>query len=102
MQLTREEQETLIRTDAVSREWNFWTFDPKFVRLAERKGYRLEKDHQGGWSCKVPSNAVSFRKLKLKPAERSERQIAAAERLGASSRGIVRSPEKSHGFAPEV
>lgn len=96
MQLTRGEQETFIRANAASREWDFWTFDPKYVRLVERKGYKLEKDYQGGWSCKLPLNAVTVRKLKLEPAQRSEKQIAAGKRnLQAPREGVAGRPEGS-------
>ena len=63
--LSREEQETLIRTAASDDEWDFWTADIKFVRRLEKLGYEPVRDHQYGWSCRVP-----FDRLKVMPRQR--------------------------------
>ena len=63
--LSREEQETLIRTAASDDEWDFWTADIKFVRRLEKLGYEPRRDHQYGWSCRVP-----FDRLKVMPRQR--------------------------------
>jgi hypothetical protein len=63
--LTREEQETLVRTAASDHEWDFWTADPKFVRRLEKLGYEPVRDHQYGWSCRVPLD-----RLKVLPRQK--------------------------------
>ncbi len=52
--LSREERETVIRAGACDDEWDLWTSDLKTVRRLERLGYQPTKDHQGGWSCRIP------------------------------------------------
>lgn len=55
--------ETLIRTDGNHESWDFWTFDPMFVRKLRKMGYEPKKDHQGGWSCQIPINRIAIRRL---------------------------------------
>ena len=62
MELTREERETFIRTNDAADDWEFFTLSPTWARKLERLGYRLEKDRQGGWSCRVPRAFVTIRR----------------------------------------
>lgn len=59
--LTREEQETFFRTNATSKEWEFYSRDMKFVRRLRKKGYVVEMDHQGLYSCKLPLKGLTIR-----------------------------------------
>lgn len=69
--LTREEQETNLLTNAAANTWDFYTLDPKFVRRLTKLGYRLEKDPQGGWRCRVPLD-----RIKIQRPEKSRRGFA--------------------------
>ncbi|MBZ5500262.1 MAG: hypothetical protein LAP85_28030 [Acidobacteriia bacterium] len=69
MEVTREEQETNVVTNAASREWDFWTFDPRFVRRLTKLGWELKKDHQGDWSCKIPRDRIKI----MRPEKRKTR-----------------------------
>ena len=62
--LTRQEQETFFRTDAAAKEWQFYSRDPKFKRLLERRGYTVTEDHQGLWAANVPLKALTLRSKK--------------------------------------
>src|SRR6266699_3486748 len=64
--LTREEQETLFRTSAADDYWEFYSRDPKFKRLLERRGYTVNVDHQGLWSCKIPRESLILRSASRK------------------------------------
>ena len=61
--LTKEEQETVIRSSAADQEWDVCTADPRFIRYLKRQGYEPGPDHQfpDHMSCKVP-----FRKLRIR------------------------------------
>lgn len=62
--VSRIEQETFFRINADDREWDFYSRDPKFKRLLERRGYTVTEDHQGFWSAKIPIKALSLRSQK--------------------------------------
>src|SRR6266705_898575 len=64
--LTREEQETFFRTSAADDFWEFYSRDPKFKRLMERRGYTVNVDHQGLWSCKIPRESLILRSASRK------------------------------------
>ena len=80
MKLTREEQETIIRANALDQEWDVFTEDPRMIRYLTKQGYKLEHDYQisDGWMCMVP-----FRKLRISRREvkRSAKQIATSAKL---------------------
>lgn len=65
MNLTREEQETVIRASVADSTWNVCTADPRIIRLMERQGYQpdLRKNPWGYVSFTVP-----FDRVKIKPA----------------------------------
>src|SRR6266566_4977352 len=86
--LTREEQETFFRTSAADDYWEFYSRDPKFKRLLERRGYTVkpvvshespvvssdskretqnsELEFQGLWSCKIPRESLILRSASRK------------------------------------
>jgi hypothetical protein len=72
--LTRAEQETYLRCNAEDNEWDFYSRDPKFKRLLERRGYEVREDHQGFWAAKLPLDALTIRSAKRKPRELSDEQ----------------------------
>ena len=94
--LSRIEQETFFRTSAADDTWDFYTRDPVFKRLLERRGYIVQEDHQGLWSCQIPRSALTVRSHKSLNRVMSEgdRQRA-KERLirGKLSSSIERKPE---------
>jgi hypothetical protein len=71
--LTRQEQETFFRTDAAATDWQFYSRDPKFKRLLERRGYTVTEDHQGLWA-NVPLKAFTLRSKKAVTAKPTDEQ----------------------------
>jgi hypothetical protein len=96
--LTREEQETSIRTNAAAREWDFFTLDKKYMRQLQKLGYQLKKDHQGGWSCRVPLNSIRIRRNGAPKRKASPESIAALARARASSK----SPDNNQGNSDQI
>ena len=84
--LTREEQETLLRISAADREWDFFTLDPKFVRRLGKLGWELEKDHQGGWSCRFPLNRITIRRREKRKLTEAQRRTLARQANKLNSR----------------
>src|SRR5215469_15849294 len=80
--LTRQEQETFFRTDAAAKEWQFYSRDPKFKRLLERKGYTVTEDHQGLWAANIPLEALKVRSLRAVSAQPTDAQRARGSLLG--------------------
>ncbi len=85
MNLTRLEQGTNILANAESKEWDVWTFDPVIARRLEKLGYDVQKDHQGGLSCKVPKGRIRI--LSKERPKRSEKQLLADQMAGDRMRG---------------
>jgi very-short-patch-repair endonuclease len=48
LNLTREEQETIIRGNAASKTWEVVTADPRIVRKMEKQGYKPD-DRKNPW-----------------------------------------------------
>ena len=69
----REEQETVIRASAANREWNFFTWDPKFARRLEKLGYAPVKGQQGGWSCRIALDRIAIRKPEKRKLSTTQR-----------------------------
>ena len=68
--LSRQEQETVIRTSAANKFWDVWTCDPKFIRRFAKAGYESRVE-QHGTAITVPLNGLSIRSAKsLKPSRR--------------------------------
>jgi hypothetical protein len=66
--------ETFFRTDAAAKEWQFYSRDPKFKRLLERRGYTVTEDHQGLWAANVPLKALTLRSKKAVTAKPTDEQ----------------------------
>jgi len=65
--LSRMEQETFFRTNALTETgWEFYTRDPKWKRRLERRGYEVKEDHQGLWSCTLPTSSLTIRSANRK------------------------------------
>jgi len=64
IRLSRDEQETIIRGSAASREWEVCTADPKMIRRMHRQGYIPEaRPNPWGYvSFTVPFNRIAIRK----------------------------------------
>ena len=71
--LTREEREILIRKSEADDGWDVWTTSEVWKGRIERAGWEMKRDHQGGWSCKVPENAITIRREKAVNLSAEER-----------------------------
>jgi len=66
--LSREEQETVIRGNAASHEWEIVTADPKIIRLMARRGYQQDQ-RENPWG--YVSFIIPFDRVKvLRPEKR--------------------------------
>lgn len=65
--LTREEQETVIRSSAAEDGWDICSADPRVIRYLKRQGYDPAPDHQlsGYLRCRVPFSKVRIRKREV-------------------------------------
>ena len=79
--LSREERETQFLTNEASDTWDFWTSSERWARRVERLGYPVERDHQGGWSCRIP-----LKKLGVRSAHARKRRVSQAS-LEALAKG---------------
>src|SRR3989442_10113437 len=70
--LTREEREILIRKSEADEDWDV------FTERLERAGWEMKRDHQGGWSCRIPENGITIRKEKAVHLTDEERARRAA------------------------
>jgi len=65
--LTLEERETVLRiNDVPGSNWDAWTFSERWARKFKKAGYEVKKDHQGGYSCTIPTNRIRI----LRPEKR--------------------------------
>jgi hypothetical protein len=90
--LTKEEQETGIRSSAADQEWDVCTADPRMIRYLTRRGWTLQPDYQDSTFlfCRLP-----FAKLRvLRPEKRKGRQRPAFSELA--------SPDNAGSMAGEV
>jgi len=80
--LSREEQETIIRGNAASHEWEVVTADPKQVRRMARQGYKPDpRTNPWGYvSFKVPYDRV--RVMRAEKKKLSETQLAYLHQKG--------------------
>jgi hypothetical protein len=81
--LTREEREILIRKTDEDDDFDVITTSKVWKERFERAGWEMKKDHQGGWSCRIPENAITIRREKavnLSPEERAKRAANLAGR----------------------
>ena len=92
--LTREEQETVIRSSSADSEWDVVSADPRFIRYLKRQGFTLEVDYQlsDHLSCKVP-----FRNLRVSKRRNltDEQKARMANRLKSVSRNRASPGDKT-------
>ena len=85
--LTREERETILRTDDAGDEWTIYTCSPvmkrQLDRIAEAWGVRPRQVDKWGWEYRLPTGALAFRKPRRLTAAQRE---ATAARLTAARR----------------
>ena len=68
--MTKAELETIIRWDQEDPDADLYTAHPTQARRWEKQGYAVEvcdRDPRGtprGWRCRVPKEAVRFRRVK--------------------------------------
>jgi hypothetical protein len=86
--LTREEQETIIRSNAASKTWEVVTADPRIMRRMERQGYQADprKNPWGYVSFTIPFDRVKILKPKPKLTEQQLANLAKGNRF-VSTRG---------------
>jgi hypothetical protein len=88
--LSREEQETVIRGNAASQEWEIVTADPRIIRRMAKQGYQpAERTNPWGYvSFTVPLDRVRI--LNAEKRKATGRPFAGKESLGrpANSRAI--------------
>ncbi len=93
MQLTKQEQETIIKGNAASREWEVVTADPRIIRRMAKQGYKPdERENPWGYvSFTVPFDRIGIRKAEKRKATGKPFQRAANSRVPASqdSSGMV-------------
>ncbi len=78
MNLTREEQETVIRCSAADQEWDICTADPRMIHHLEKQGYSSVPDHQ--LSDPYVAFRIPFRSLRARKAEKRKLSLAELER----------------------
>jgi hypothetical protein len=87
-----------------AREWDFYTRNPKFKRLLERRGYEIREDHQGLWAGKIPLEPLTVRKNKPRVSRRklTEAQQRALQEGRFKSKSLDADPEISSLDSPDV
>jgi hypothetical protein len=90
MDLTREEQETIIRSSAADQEWDICTADPRIIRKLEKRGYQKEdrRNPTPYVSFRIPFKRLSFLSAAERP-QRTEAQMEAARKLANHRRSHV-------------
>jgi hypothetical protein len=89
LNLTREEQETIIRGNAASKTWEVLTADPRIARRMERQGYQPDprKNPWGYVSFTVPFDRI---------------KILKAEKRKLSGIALIKQTEKTKSLSPEM
>ena len=93
--LTKQEQETIIRTSAADKEWEIISADPRTIRRMEKQGYKPD-DRSNPWgylSDTVPLDRIAIRKAEKR---RTGFALNATKKLTAVHSGAVstdQSPE---------
>jgi hypothetical protein len=67
MDLTREEQETVIRGNAAAKTWEVVTADPRIKRRMEKQGYKPDSRRN---PAEYLSYTVSFSRVRILRAEK--------------------------------
>ena len=87
--LTREEQETVIRSSAADQQWDVCSADPRFIRYLMRQGYAPEPDHQFSdpyMAFKLPYNRLRvLKREKRQPTGRPFQSHRHAEEAVSST-----------------
>jgi len=84
--LSAEERETVLRiNDLPGATWDAWTFSERWARKLTRAGYDVTKDHQGGWSCKIPRDRIKI----MRPEKRKVGFALSRKRRSDSSEAHV-------------
>ncbi len=99
MRLSKEEQETVINSNAASRTWDVCTADPRIIRRLERQGYKPdERENPWGYvSFTVPFDRVRI----LRPEKRKASGVAAQkqqERLQRPSLEMISDSQNPPGM----
>lgn len=66
--LSKEEREFQLLGNEASDSWDFWTHSERWAKKLSRLGYKVERDHQGGWSCRIPLGRVRILKAEKRKA----------------------------------
>jgi hypothetical protein len=74
--LTREEQETIIRGNAAAKTWEVVTADPRIKRRMETQGYKPD-DRKNPWG--YISYTIPFSRIRILKAEK--RKMSEATRI---------------------
>lgn len=84
LSFSREEKETIIRSDDASGKWEIYTIQSKIINRLKRVGLHPNKvDKYGGaYYYDVDFNRISFRKESKGRKMTEEQRQKAAERLG--------------------
>ena len=85
--LSKEEREIVIRKSAADHEWDVYTNDLTQARMLKKKGYELQKDHQGGWSCKIHIGKIRVGKNERRQVSENQRIALDNGRNGAKKPG---------------
>ncbi len=93
MQLTREEQETIIKGNAASRTWDVCTADPRIIRRMEKQGYKPD-ERENPWG--YVSFAVPFDRVRIL---RPEKRAMSAERKQRQSEILSNARKARNGLS---
>ncbi len=87
--LTREEQETIIRTSAADQTWEIVTADPRIIRKMAKQGYQPDA-RENPWG--YVSFTVPYSRVKIMRAEKrqiSEKHKEALLKASLTRKGIA-------------
>lgn len=87
--LTPEERETILRFDEASDECSIWTVEEKVANRLKKSGAQVVRE-PGGWSARVPKQAV---RLKLGRHACHVAGRSTGTRAGSASRMRSASPK---------
>jgi hypothetical protein len=65
--LTREEQETIIRSNAASKTWEVVTADPRIIRKMDKQGYHKDERRN---PAEYVSYTIPFDRIRILKAEK--------------------------------
>jgi hypothetical protein len=96
IKLSREERETQLLTNEATDSWDFWSCSDRWIRKVQKLGYPVQKDHQGGCSCKIPIDKIAIRGAHARKRQISQASLAALAkgRKGPKSPDTDRQPRE--------